>query len=343
VDGWAENAVLVAFAVLPCALLSGLRRFFAAQRRRPRRGPLRLVAGNLLVFAFLCSTTLLPGELWLRFGRDTTQSFLREKVARRWMVRHWRTNGFGVRDDVEYTAAAPPGRRRILFLGDSFTAGQGVEVAERFGNRIRAARPDWDVQVVADLGWDTREQTRVAQSLVERGHDLGTVVLCYCPNDTTDVADDLLEMLKRLEHQPDPPPVVRHSYLLDWLWWRMVFARRDTEGEYVRLLAATYEGATWDVQQRRLTELRRLVESGGGRFAVVTFPFLGTGADDPFRAALDRLDRFWREQGVPHLDLREAFAPHPPASLAVNRWDLHPNAKANGIAAEEIVRFLDGL
>jgi carbamoyltransferase len=49
-----------------------------------------------------------------------------------------RTNALGFRFDVEYEAARS-GRPRILFFGDSFTAGDGCENQERFSERVGAA------------------------------------------------------------------------------------------------------------------------------------------------------------------------------------------------------------
>ena len=53
---------------------------------------------------------------------------------------YFRSNSLGFRSDREYVAsfsATGPGRRpRILFLGDSFTAGDGVDNAQRFSDRI---------------------------------------------------------------------------------------------------------------------------------------------------------------------------------------------------------------
>src|SRR5262249_12518020 len=38
----------------------------------------------------------------------------------------YRTNSDGMRDDREYSVEKPPGYRRLVFLGDSFTFGSGV-------------------------------------------------------------------------------------------------------------------------------------------------------------------------------------------------------------------------
>jgi len=50
-----------------------------------------------------------------------------------------------------------PGEKIVLVLGDSFAAGQGIELAEeRLGNRLgRAFGPGWRVVNVAKNGWCT--------------------------------------------------------------------------------------------------------------------------------------------------------------------------------------------
>src|ERR1043166_10236465 len=100
-------------------------------------GP-RLAAGNALVFCFLCSLGFLGGEIYYRFIYDTTDSFNYTKVSRRWQARHYQKNAQTVRDNVNYQLRIPPVKRRITFIGDSFTAGHGVKnVEDRFANRNR--------------------------------------------------------------------------------------------------------------------------------------------------------------------------------------------------------------
>ena len=49
-----------------------------------------------------------------------------------------RINAFGFRD-VEVAERAPPGRLRVLALGDSFTFGWGVELEDTWVKRVEAA------------------------------------------------------------------------------------------------------------------------------------------------------------------------------------------------------------
>lgn len=340
-DGWPENLVLLAFATAAVASFRAARWFIAARRSGGRAGLLPLVAGNLLVFVFLLSVGALCGELAFRFGRDASSSLNVEKASRRWFARHWTKNGAGLRDDVEYSRFAPPGRRRIVFLGDSFAAGQGIDVEDRFANRLRARRPDDDVQVVAGLGWNTANQANTLRNLIEEGYDLELVVLCYCLNDACDGTQGMAELDRLMRDWAPPPPVVRHSYFLDWIYWRVVLALEApaTRGR----IQQGYRGAAWERQKQLLSDLRRLVDSAGGRFAVVTFPYFTRGAEYEFRDVHAQLDDYWDELGVPHLDLLPAFETHPPSTMTVNRWDTHPNAEANAIAADAIDDFLDRL
>ena len=89
-----------------------------------------LAVGNALVFLCLATPLLLAGELYFRFVYDTTDSLAYTRVCERWEQRHWHVNRAGCRDDVRYSPALTPGKRRISFLGDSFTAGHGIKDVE---------------------------------------------------------------------------------------------------------------------------------------------------------------------------------------------------------------------
>src|SRR3954452_3294006 len=106
-----ENVVLGLFAATP--VLVGFALFKLARRKNGSRAKTKkktsgasLVLGNSLVLLFLLSLGLLAGEIYFRFGYDTTDSVNFTKVSRRWFARYWNTNGnqnkFGCRDNVEY-------------------------------------------------------------------------------------------------------------------------------------------------------------------------------------------------------------------------------------------------
>ena len=107
---------------------------------------------------------------------------------------------------------------------------------------------------------------------------------------------------------------------------------------YYEEVEAAYKGPLWEIEKIGLLAFANMTQIRGGRLLVVTFPYM----DVPlrFKSAHEQLDRYWKEQGVPHLDLLATFSNLPPAKLVVNPHDSHPNEYANGLAAEAIDEFL---
>jgi len=56
-----------------------------------------------------------------------------------------RTNGAGYRCRHEFQRQKTPGTRRILLFGDSYTAGMGVNDADRYGDQLELLLPDLEV------------------------------------------------------------------------------------------------------------------------------------------------------------------------------------------------------
>src|SRR6478609_2645269 len=108
-----ENLALAVFALLPCVLAWGLWRF-AGKRKVGSAGSnwRRLVAGNLLVLAFLLSLVLLGGEIYFRFIYDSTDALAFSKVSQRWYNRYWHENALSVRDNMEYSFRKTDSRPR---------------------------------------------------------------------------------------------------------------------------------------------------------------------------------------------------------------------------------------
>lgn len=336
--------LLLALLALPAICGGGLYLFFVRHRLHlgSRHRGLRLVAGNLLVLLLLLSLALLGGELFYRFVVDTTEAAALTRTTQRWLERHYRRNGWGMRDSVEYRDAIPAGGRRVTFLGDSFTVGLGVaDVEDRFVNLVRARRPGWDVHMLADFGWQTGDEL-ANPTLQSPSYELDCVALVYCLNDAADLNRDLNAYVQSVaDSAPRPGYLARHSYLLDQLFWRTV-ERKITPARYHELMIRGYGGSPWAAQVDRLRRLRDLVGQRGGRLVAITFPFF----NDPWTAypyadVHRTLDAAWAELGVPHLDLLDTYRDHPPESLVVNPRDTHPNERAHALAANAMLPFLD--
>lgn len=341
-----DNFTLILFLLAPpiageLLLLFLLFRSSRSSGKRLSRG--RIVRFNLLSVLLLVLLAFVGGELYYRFVYDTTDAIAYTKVTKRWGRRYIVQNAAGFRDNVQYALPIAPGKRRISFLGDSFTAGHGVKsVEDRFPNLIRAAHPEWEVHVLAKLGWDTGAELDALRQFQRDGYQFDCVVLVYCLNDVADLFPEWSAALRRINDEAERGGWLRRrSYFLDILHHRRLSARDPYVRDYYNFVKRGYEPPLWEVQARRLTELRDLVESHGGRLLVVTFPFVqSVGSNYTFQPAHEELDRLWTKLQVPHLDLLPVYAEQSPATITVNRYDPHPNEYANLLAAKAIERFL---
>ena len=345
--GWQENLTFALFLAAPVVSFGLLMAFVRhVKRSKVPRGWGRLALGNALVLLCLVTPVLLAGETYFRFFYDTTDSLAYTRVSERWVQRHWHVNSAGCRDNVEYSPTLKPGKRRISFVGDSFTAGHGIkDVEDRFPNRLRRAHPDWEIHVLASVGLDTGNELALMKKAFARGYQVDQVVLVYCLNDIGDLMPPQADATGRVLAELDNSGWLwRNSYMMN-LWHHHYTASRDPYlGNYCSFVREAYSGALWEQQTERLNAFRDLVQAHGGHLAVVTFPFLhALGPNYEYRFIHDKLDRLWLELGVPQLDLLSVYEGLPSSQLTVNRYDAHPNERANKLAAEAIDKWLQEL
>lgn len=339
-----KDLIVCAGAVATPLLLGGV--LWRLLRGEPRSGPLRLIGINLLVFAFLVSLLFLPLETYYRFLADRPDGLNLSRVSQRWFVRHYHLNNVRVRDDVDYAAAIEAGKRRLTFLGDSLTARHGIaDVENRFGNRVRRAiGATWEVQILAQNGFETGEEIEAVRSLARVGYQFDVVALVYYPNDIRDLLPDWNADIARFvrDAQSGEPAWLRRSLLADVLYWRARAALEPALGRYHDVLFEGYASGAWEIQRKRLLELRDLCRAEDASFVVVVFPLLELlGPEYRFREVHSELDRFWNDAGVPHLDLLHAFDGRTPSELVIHSSDAHPNEEAHRLAAEAITRFIE--
>ena len=339
-----EDVMLGVMLYLPLQAMFTALVFFRFHRRcgSPTSWA-RLWLGNLLVLLIPLSLTLAAGEIFVRFFYDTTDSIAYTKVSERWIKRHYQHNKAKFRDNLEYSMAIAPGKRRVSFLGDSFTAGHGIkDVEDRFSNRIRRLHPDWEIHVLAGNGLDTGAELGFLASYTARGYEVDQVVLVYCLNDVNDLLTDWERTQQSIHNRIRARlPFYDDSYFLDLAYYRLTLAQLPAIKNYFPFVREIYRSEKWDEQRKRLRALRDAAEQRGGKLSVVTFPFLNAlGANYEYQFVHEQLNAFWREEDVPHLDLLPVFEDYAPAQLMVNPFDAHPNEFANALAADRINSFL---
>lgn len=352
-----DTSPFVIMICLPLFMTWVVWRFFRGRRRRRRRkrkarNPQpqakttwgRLIAGNLLVLLMLLSYLTLAGEIYFRYWYEQTDSFGLTLTTNRWFLKHYQLNKSGWRDNVAY-APKRSSKRRISFVGDSFTVGHGIkEVEDRFANIVRRKNPDWEIQVLASNGWDTKQELELIDNVQKWKSDLDVVVLIYCLNDISDVVPQWQEILDKIYADTEPGYLGKNSYLFNTLHYRWIAASNSKVGNYFQFTREAYAGPIWDVQAKRLTDLHERIQKQNAQLVVVTFPFVHALGDEyPFTAAHQRLNDFWQRRGVAHLDLTSFYEGRQGSSLVVNSLDAHPNEEAHAIAADAMTTFLRGV
>lgn len=256
--------------------------------------------------------------------------------AQIWNRYYWRDkNELGYRDGPH---VAVPGRKTVLVVGDSFTAGAGMaRVEDRFTDRIAAERPQLHLVNLGRNGSDTIDEYRRLEA-----HPLApdAVVLQYYLNDIEGAAQRAGWPWPAFAPYEDVPcPVqdlLRGSFLLNWLYWE--FPHADG-ADYVAMLDKALNDDA--LLQRHLADLERFCRYAEARhvpLVVVLFPFL----TDPehCRPTLDRVEAMFAAHHVPLLDVGGLLRDVPVRERTANPCDAHPSARVHELVATELGRLL---
>jgi lysophospholipase L1-like esterase len=281
---------------------------------------------------------------WL-YRDITTTADDRGFFTRRWMRQNpARDNSYGFRER-EFSPAKPPGRVRIVVVGDSFTYGNGLKVEQRFSNLLQdALPPGFEVLNFGMPGHNTPDHVVTIRRTVARIHADFVLVQWF----VNDVEGD--DSTGRPAYQPLLPFPELSAWLYDrsalytvasikWTAWQASRPGRGYE-DYMRARFGDprSKAARQDVQA--MEDLAAECRRDGLPLAFVLFPDSGYDLGDsyPFAFLHDRAMSFCAAQGFACLDLRRDFAAvEDRRSLWVNQLDHHPSAKANRIAADRIM------
>jgi lysophospholipase L1-like esterase len=277
-----------------------------------------------------------------------------------------RVNSIGLRDD-EIPVPKPPGERRILCLGDSFTFALGVRFEDLYVQQLErllaAEHPGVRFQVInaGTAGYNTRQELirLLAQGLALEP-DLITIGFYW--NDLVGNDGELPDPATTPLVDPDakPEPRLRHA-LPGWLRDRlrssvllyqvvirskMLLESFDPpHDDYTRVQKALLEGDQaflapfWDLTAQRLLEIAAIGRERGIPVVLLAFPMENQiKLDFPHMVWGAKLREIWAPTGMPLLDVEPAYK----AALAAGNnpflpYDLHPNAAGMTIAAEQLL------
>ena len=269
------------------------------------------------------------------------------------------TNANGFRGP-ECPLAKPAGVFRVVFLGDSFTFGEGVRFEDTFAERTAAllARRFADAGRVFEScnlgvsGYNTSDALHLFEALVPRLQP-DAVVLTYVLNDAepplfqTAPGRDPVRRARESEvaegvATPTPPDVALYELRVAQLIWQFAAQRRQgaaTEAHYRALYLPGAQG--WLASGSALDALVAHCQRARIPLLVALFPILHQLDDShPFlpeyRTVLERV----RAAGGEALDLFPAFAGQDAPALWVHPTDQHPNELAHALAAERLAERL---
>jgi hypothetical protein len=262
------------------------------------------------------------------------------------------TNSLGYRDN-EHAVVKPPGLRRALILGDSFTWGAHIEFDDAYPRRLerglaRHRGESWEVISLARSGMNTVEE---AEQLGSEGlaYDPDVVVLGYCLNDSEDEnaaearrARDWEEMRKERRFGSDGLLDRSALYrLVKRRIWATVENRRRIAA-YRSMYVPEYPG--WIAGQKALRAMAGLCRERKVPFLVMIFPLFGNVLDGgyPFTEIHAAVAHASAVAGATFVDLLPAYRGLKWELLVVDGPnDEHPNEIAHRIAADVLLSALD--
>lgn len=325
-----------------------------------RRWPKRLAASGLAT-----ALALAAAEVALRFGgfgayapRESEYALLRDHGAIWWRfdpqrpTRHrWDGDPYGRLPpgaEITYEIGPhgfrgdppAPGRPVVLVVGDSFTFGEGVRLADTFVARLERAfahRSPAPCFVNAGVpGYGTREEAARLPSLLEAYRPAAVLVVAVpndaVPNDDAHEADDLVRT------KDAGAPRFRLAALLRHVAG-VAAQRRDAEEWYRSYYVGARRGHADEVRSG-LASMEAAARERGAKYGVALFPLLYRVAARPLADVHDVFRDACAARGTPYLDLTDALAAERDAALWVHPTDQHPSARAHELAAEALVPFV---
>ena len=300
------------------------------------KGKSKGVLANFLTIVFPLIFFLIFLECVFMFIAQSQEGVL-TKASQIWWDRYWKPiNSLGYRDAEP---APQPGKKQVIVIGDSFTAGHGLEsVSERFSDQLGVKLGDgYQVYNLGVSGSDTGDEARRLEEFPVKP-DL--IVLQYFPNDIERVAqangltitagkpyDDLGRISTQL---------VNRFYLPNFIYWQVPHAQFSTFDEFV---TKAYSDST--VLQAHFADLQKIIDYGQNSGADIVTVFV------PFLFMLEKSEEYTRpvrnylsERGVKVVTLEEQIGRIPEKERVVGRNDGHASTKVNTVIAEELFKAI---
>ena len=301
---------------------------------------LRDAAMNVLLMGCTFAYAFFALEVYFyQFGVQS-KGFGVAMATKRFIAMNFHWNALGYRD-FEQTSADFEGKHKLVVVGDSFTAGNGIaNQADRFSDQLAMhLGEDWRVGNIAKGGWDT---VRELEELKGYPVKPDVAVLTYYLNDIQNAVES--QGLKFLGEFPLPKgkmkSIVESSYLLNVTYWRFYRVRvQFLEVDFWKGLQEYYQDEkVWDIHAQELTDFATYCEDNDIDLYVMMFPnllFIEESAP-----VTKKIANHFASLGVQSLDLTTVLLGREPTDIVVNALDAHPNEGVHHEAGKLLYEFL---
>lgn len=334
---WAGYILILMMGV---AITAGLVRLY--QKLWTNRPDFREISVNLTISLFFLFLTFMAVEFYFKVFFAQSDAFTFTLSAQNWKERYWYPiNSLGYRDR-EWSEQDIKGKLKIMVVGDSLAAGQGINnYQDRFSNKLNEFLGDQAVVFnVASPGWDTR---REIQAVVDYPYRPDILILAYFINDVEGAAFHQGVKREKFDIYKPPSilkPLIENSYAFNFLYWRLVrLGQQEGQADYWQWLSEIFETpAIWWVHQQELQMIYEGVQAEGIRLIVVVFPNITTLRESQ-KITQPVLD-FFQGRGVPTIDVAKLVENKEPRELMASPVDGHPNEIVNLKVAEQLYQMI---
>lgn len=290
-----------------------------------RWGRFLLVLGTVIITLILLENGM---RLWL----VQSDSFGLSRMARRWYDRYWTPiNSLGYRDGERVIAAEDV--KRILVIGDSFVAGQGIDdVDDTFPHQLaRLLGAGYSVNIAAQPGWESAEMWDALQN---DPLTPDVLILSHYVNDITWADSTRRLPASRSELAPPVKWLVDNLEIPNFIYWRIAYPAQALNPDFYRQFYD--DSAVWHKHTEMLQQFITYAVDHQAQLIVINWPLL-RGRNDLARPVTD----FFQAQNIPVVDMRAVLQEFMDDQIVVSVYDAHPNVFAHQQAAENLYVLID--
>lgn len=274
-----------------------------------------------------------------------SDGFIVTLSEKNWQRHYWKpVNSLGYRDP-EPDEAALAGKTRILAVGDSVTAGAGLEdIKDRYQNVLAGMVGDrYAVMTAAQIGWNSKQELAGLQTYP---YPPDIVLLTYSVNDLDNIAFDHGITPKPTFSLHDSPvfPLISTSYFLNFAYYSTlrlpVWGSNTSVRDYQQRAYA--DPGVWAEHTATLKAFDDWAREHHAHLVVIVMPDLNAAAiTSPYTRQV--AGYFTGLGDVSVLDLGPELSKRDPRQMAVSTLDAHPNAATQRLFALKICPLIAAL